>query len=47
MLDRALAMEWVGVSGHLLGGSDLRCWRPFGVCGEGLFPPVHTGRVLG
>ena len=32
----------VGVSGHLLGGSDLRCWQPFGVCGEGLSPPVHT-----
>ena len=37
----------VGVSSHLLGGSDLRCWQPFGVCGEVLSPPVHTGRVLG
>ena len=25
----------VGVSGHLLGGNDLRCRQPFGVCGEG------------
>ena len=24
----------VGVSGHLLGGSDLRCWQPFGMWGE-------------
>ena len=37
----------VGVSGHLLGGSDLRWRQPFGVCGEGLSPPVHTSRVLG
>ena len=37
----------VGVSGHLLGGSDLRWRQPVGVCGEGLFPPVHTSRVLG
>ena len=34
----------LSVSGHLLGGSDLRCWQPFGVCGEGLSPPVHTSR---
>ena len=26
----------VGVSCHLLGGSYLRCWQPFGVCREGL-----------
>ena len=37
----------VGVSCHLLGGSDLRCCQPFGVCGEGLSPPVHISRVLG
>ena len=37
----------VDVSGHLLGGSDLRWRQPFGVCGEGLYPPVHTSRVLG
>ena len=37
----------VGVSGHLLGGSDLRSRQPFGVCREGLSPPVHTSRVLG
>ena len=37
----------VGVSGHLLGCSDLLCWQPFGVCGEGLSPPVDTSRVLG
>ena len=37
----------VGVSGHLLGGSDLSCWQPIGVCEEGLSPPVHTSRVLG
>ena len=37
----------VGVSGHRLGGSDLRCWQSFGVCGEGLSPPVHASRVLG
>ena len=37
----------VGVSGHLRGGSDLRCWRRFGVCGERLSPTVHTRRVLG
>ena len=37
----------VGVSGPLLGGSDLRWRQPFGVCGEGLSPPVHTNRVLG
>ena len=36
----------VGVSGHLLGDSDLRCRQPFGVCEEGLSPPVHTRRVL-
>ena len=34
----------MGVSGHLLGGSDLRWRQPFGVCGEGLSPPVHTSR---
>ena len=32
----------VDVSDHLLGGSDLRCWQPFGVCAEGLSPPVHN-----
>ena len=37
----------MGVSGHILGGSDLRWRQPFGVCGEGLSPPVHTSRVLG
>ena len=37
----------VGVSGHLLGGSYLRCWQPFGVCGEGLSLPVHTSMVFG
>ena len=37
----------VGVSSHLLGGSDLRCGQPFGVCEEGLSPPVHKSRVLG
>ena len=37
----------VGVSDHLLGGSYLRWRQPFGVCGEGLSPPVHTRRVLG
>ena len=28
----------MGVSGHLLGGSDLRWRQPFGVCGEGAIP---------
>ena len=37
----------VGVSGHLLGGSDLRWRQPFGVYEEELSPPVHTSRVLG
>ena len=37
----------VGVSGHLLGGSDLRCRQPIGVCGEGISLPVHSSRVLG
>ena len=37
----------VGVSAHLRGGSDLRCWQPFGVYGEGLSPPVHISSVLG
>ena len=50
-LDLSLAWQdighGVGVSGHLLGGSDLHCWQPFGVCGEGLSLPVHTSRVLG
>ena len=32
----------VDVSDHLLGGSDLRCWQPFGVCAEGLSPPVYN-----
>ena len=32
----------VGDSGHLLGGSYLHCWQPFGECGEGLSPPVQT-----
>ena len=36
----------VGVSGHLLGGSDLRWRQPYGVYGEGLSPPVHTSRVI-
>ena len=36
----------MGVSGHLLGGSDLRCWLPYHVCGEGISPAVHTSRVL-
>ena len=36
-----------GVSGHLLAGSDLRCWQPCGVCGGGLSPPVHISGVLG
>ena len=38
----ACAWQGVGhgvrVSGHLLGGSYLRCWQPFGVRGEGLSP---------
>ena len=38
---------WSGVSDHLLGGGDVRWRQPFGVCGEGLSPPVHTSRVLG
>ena len=50
-LDVSLCLQGVGhgvgVSGHLLGGSDLRWRQPFGVCGEGLSPPVHTSRVLG
>ena len=37
----------VGVLGHILGGSDLRCRQHFGVCGEELSPPVHTSRILG
>ena len=37
----------VCISSHLLGGSDLRYWQPFGVCREGLSTPVHTSRVLG
>ena len=37
----------VDVSGHLLGGSDLRCWQHFGVCEEGVSPSVHTNRVVG
>ena len=38
-----LAGRWhgVGVSGNLLGGSYLRWRQPFGVCGEGLSPPVR------
>ena len=36
----------VDVSDHLLGGSDLCCWQPFGVYGEGLSLPVHTRAVL-
>ena len=24
----------VCISGHLPGGSDLRCWQPYDVCGE-------------
>ena len=31
----------VDISDHLLAGSDLRCWQPFGVCGEVLSPPVY------
>ena len=23
-----------------------RCWQPFGVCGEGLYPPVHTSIII-
>ena len=44
MVGRALAAgHGVDASSHLLGGSDLRCWQPFGVlvCGEGPSPPVH------
>ena len=37
----------MGVSCHLLGGSYLRCWQPFGVCREGLSPPVQISRVFG
>ena len=37
----------VGISGDLLGGNDLRCWQPIGVCEVGLSPPEHTSRVLG
>ena len=37
----------VDVWGQLLGGSDLRYWQPFRVCGEGLSPSVHTNRVFG
>ena len=48
MLGRALAMEWVSrvifleaaicVAGNI---------SSFGVCGEGLSPPVHKGMVMG
>ena len=37
----------VDISDHLLGGSDLRCWQPFDVCGEGRYPLVHASRVVG
>ena len=37
----------VGVSGHLLGGSDLPCWQPFGVCGERLSPASAFNRGIG
>ena len=36
----------VGVSGHLLGGSDLRWRQPFGVCGEGLESVESAERTL-
>ena len=36
----------VGVSGHLLGGSDLRCWQPFGVWG-GAIPASAYRQCIG
>ena len=42
-------MHVAWISGHLLGGGDLRCWQRFsvGLCGEGLSPPVHTSSYCG
>ena len=37
----------VGVSCHLVGGSYLRCWQPFGVCREGAIPASANKQGIG
>ena len=50
LLGGCLAWQGVGhgvcISGHIPGGSDLRCWQPYAVCVKRLSPVVHTSRVL-